>query len=110
MPTTPLPNYLIANRKRLSLSQREVAFLLGVQSSAKVSRDERFVRETSLATALAYEVIYRRSVSELFDGLYRQVEGEIAVRAKTLAQRKKPGKKRQMSGSITATQSNQSNN
>lgn len=110
MPTTPLPNYLIANRKRLSMSQREVAFLLGVQSSAKVSRDERFVREPSLATALAYEVIYQRSASELFDGLYRRVEGEIAVRAKTLAQRKMPDKKGQISESIAAKQSIQSNN
>jgi transcriptional regulator with XRE-family HTH domain len=40
-----LPNYLLSNRKRLSLSQKDVAFLLGNQDGAKVSRYERFARE-----------------------------------------------------------------
>ena len=86
--TSPLlPNYLQANRKRLSLSQDEVAFLLGTQNGAKVCRHERFVREPSLETALAYEAMFKRSVSELFPGLYQKVEGEVAARAKALAER-----------------------
>lgn len=80
-----LPNYLLSNRKRLALSQENVAFLLGTQSGAKVSRHERFDREPSLKTALAYEAIYQRSASELFSGLYQEVEQEVAARAKTLA-------------------------
>jgi len=82
-----LPNYLRSNRKRLALSQDEIAFLLGVQSGAKLSRYEQFNREPSLATALALEVIFQRSVSELFDGLYKKVEREVATRAKVLAAR-----------------------
>lgn len=87
MSSTPLPNYLRSNRKRLALSQDEVAFLLGAQSGAKVCRYERFVREPSLATALAYEAIFQRPASELFGGLYQKIEREVAARAKTLASR-----------------------
>src|ERR1039457_6727515 len=85
MTSPQLPNYLRANRKRLALSQDEVAFLLGTQNGAKVCRYERFVREPSLATALAYEAIFKRLVSELFPGLYQKVEQEVAARAKPLA-------------------------
>lgn len=106
-----LPNYLRANRKRLALSQDEVAFLLGTKSGAKVSRYEHFVRVPSLETALAYEVIFKRSASELFGGLYQKVEREVSARAKKLAERTKSGKpnrqsvhKRQMLTSITAPQ------
>ena len=92
MSSPQLPNYLRANRKRLALSQDEVAFLLGTQSGAKVCRYERFVREPSLETALAYEVIFKRSVSELFGGLYQKVEGQVSARAKTLTDRQDRGK------------------
>jgi len=88
MSSPRLPNYLRANRKRLALSQDEAAFLLGSQSGAKVSRYECFMREPSLETALAYEVIFKRSVSELFDGLYQRIEAEVTARAKILAKRK----------------------
>jgi len=87
MSSPQLPNYLRANRKRLALSQRDVAFLLGVQSGAKASRYEHFARVPSLGTALAYEVIFKRSVSELFGGLYQKAEREVAARAKALADR-----------------------
>jgi transcriptional regulator with XRE-family HTH domain len=82
-----LPNYLRSNRKRLALSQDEMAFLLGTQRGAKVCRYERFTREPSLETALAFEVIFQRSASELFGGLYQKVEQEVAARAKALAER-----------------------
>ena len=92
MTSSQLPNYLVSNRKRLSLSQDEVAFLLGTQSGSKVSRYERFASKPSLETALAFEVIYQRSTSELFGGLYQKVEQEVLARAKTLAERTNKGK------------------
>jgi transcriptional regulator with XRE-family HTH domain len=95
MNSPQLPNYLRANRKRLALSQDEVAFLLRTQNGAKVCRYERFVREPGLATALAYEAIFKRSVSELFPGLYQKAEREVAVRAKALAARMNRGKSNQ---------------
>ena len=87
-----LPNYLRSHRKRLALSQDEVAFLLGTRSGAKASRYENFAREPNLATALAYEVIYQRPVSELFGGLYQEIEQQVVARAKVLTHRVNRGR------------------
>lgn len=87
-----LSNYLRLHRKRLALSQEEVAFMLGgtgENKGSKVSRDESFDREPSLRAALAYEVIYGKPVREVFAGLYEQVEQEVAKRAKLLSYRKR---------------------
>lgn len=84
MPYPQLHNYLRANRRRLALSQADVAFLLGAQSSAKVCHYENFTRVPSLEAALALEAIYKRSVSELFGGLYQQAERKVAKRTKML--------------------------
>ena len=95
MTSSQLPNYLRANRKRLGLSQDEVAFLLGTQSGAKVCRYERFVREPTLETAFAYEAIFQRPARELFGGIYEKIEQEVAARAKTLTyktDRQKPNR------------------
>ena len=86
--TSPLlQNHLRANRKILALSQDEVAFLLGTENGTKVCRYEQFVRMPSLETALAYEAIFKKSVSELFPGLYQKAEQKVAARAKTLVER-----------------------
>lgn len=85
-----LPNYLRTNRKRLELSQEEVAFLLGgtgENKCSKVSHEESFDREPRLRAALAYELIYGQPVRELFAGLYEEVQQEMAERAKILAHR-----------------------
>jgi len=87
MASSQLPNYLRANRKRLALSQKEVAFLLGAESGAKVCRYERFAREPSLRTALAYEVIFQRPARELFGGLHKALEKQVAARARSLGKR-----------------------
>src|ERR1044071_2939867 len=84
MPSPKLPNYIRSHRKRSALSQDDVAFLLGARSGAKVCRYERFVREPSLQTALAFEVIFQKPVRELFAGLYRRVERQVVARAKVL--------------------------
>ena len=95
-----LPNYLQSQRKRLSLSQEEVGFLLGIgglNKGEKVCRDEKFVREPSLQDALTYEAIYGRPVRELFAGLSQQAERDVRSRAKILAFRevRKPDARRQ---------------
>ena len=61
--------------------------MLGAQSGTKACRYERFARVPSLETALAYEAIFKTSVSELFGGLYQKVEREVAERAKILAEK-----------------------
>ena len=86
-----LPNYLQTQRKRLSLSQEEVGFLLGIagmNKGNKVCRDENFARAPSLQDALAYEAIYGRPVRELFAGRFQQAQHEVAARAKFLSFRK----------------------
>ena len=86
-----LTNYLQSQRKRLSLSQEEVGFLLGIggiNKGEKVCRDENFVREPSLQDALVYEAIYGQPVRELFAGMYQQAEQAVAARAKILNFRK----------------------
>ena len=87
-----LPNHLRANRKSLALSQADVAFLLGTEKGDQVCRYERFVRVPSLETALAYEVMFKQSVSELFPGLYQKAEREVVIRAKALVKRTGSGK------------------
>jgi transcriptional regulator with XRE-family HTH domain len=82
-----LPNYLRSNRKRLGLSQEEVAFLLGTTNGAKVCRYERFSRLPSLETALACEVIFKISTRELFSGLYQKINHKVVERAKVLTHR-----------------------
>jgi transcriptional regulator with XRE-family HTH domain len=87
MTSSSLPNYLVANRKRLSLSQDEVAFLLGTQSGETVSRYERAGRLPSLETALAFEAIFQKPIREIFSGVYKEIEREVVTRAHTLGER-----------------------
>ena len=84
MKSSPLPNYLLANRKRLALSQHEVAFLLGQHGGDNVSRYENYTREPNLQTILAMEAIFQKPANQLFAGLYERIEREVAARAKVL--------------------------
>lgn len=87
MPSPRLPNHLRTNRTRLALFQDDVAFLLGKEDGKKVSRYEMLLHLPNLETALAYEAIYKRPVSELFPSLYEQVERKVAERAKVLVEK-----------------------
>jgi len=78
MATRKLENYLRTYRKRSGLTQREMAFLLGCQTGAQVSRYEKRRRVPPLQTALACEAIFGIPVSELFAGLREEAEKEIA--------------------------------
>jgi len=80
-------NYLKAFRKRSALSQEDVAYLLGTQSGAKVCRYERFAQEPGLRTALAFEVMFQKSISELFPGLFEEIQKDVRARAKKLKEK-----------------------
>lgn len=95
-----LRNHLSIHRRRLSLTQEEVAFLIGtvgLNKAIKVCRDEKSAREPSLREALAYELLYGKPVRELFPGLCAEVEGKMTERAAYLRHRvvKKPRPKRE---------------
>ncbi|HZL44071.1 MAG TPA: helix-turn-helix transcriptional regulator [Verrucomicrobiae bacterium] len=81
-----LPNYLRTCRKSTGFSQEEIAYLLGFHS-AHVSRFERFRRTPGFRTALAFEVIFKLSLRELFSGEYKSIESAIRRRAKRLVKR-----------------------
>lgn len=82
-----LPNYLRTHRKRASLSQDEVAFLLGYQSGTRVSRYECFDRAPTLKMALACEAILGVPARELFAGVYEKAAEETRTRAVLLAKK-----------------------
>lgn len=84
MPKPRIFNYVRTHRKRLGLSQKEIAFLLGVQSGAKICRYERIIREPTFKAAIAFELIFQRPVREVFKGLFEEIAHEIAPRAKKL--------------------------
>jgi transcriptional regulator with XRE-family HTH domain len=75
----------------MALSQGEVAFLLGQGKSSHISRYERSEHVPNLEAALAYEVIFKSPLSEIFGGLYQKVEQEVAERARILASRTEGG-------------------
>lgn len=81
-----LPNYLRARRKSAGLSQEEIAFLLGFDSS-HICRYERFRRTPGFRIAIAFEVIFKAPIRVLFHGDYRTVERGIRRRAKRLITR-----------------------
>jgi transcriptional regulator with XRE-family HTH domain len=87
MQNDKLDNYLRTYRKKLGLTQREVAFLLGCHSGAKVSRYERSGRIPSVRTIFAYEAIFQKPARELFAGIYDRAERETLRKIRILVSR-----------------------
>jgi transcriptional regulator with XRE-family HTH domain len=87
MASHKLPNYLRLYRKRLGLSQHEVAFLLGWRDASQPSRYEHFSSVPGLRTALALAVMFRASVYDLFSGEYQKVEDAVIRQAQQLKER-----------------------
>ena len=82
--TTKLPNYLRAHRKRLGLSQDELARLMGCKSGAQLSRYERFEVEPKLETAFMCGLITAEPLDRLFEGVYDKAADKVVKRARTL--------------------------
>ena len=80
-------SYLRTYRKRGGLTQDEMAFLLGCQSGAKISRFERLARQPNLETALACQVLFGVPAHELFPGVFAEVEKTVTERARQLMAR-----------------------
>lgn len=85
MGTTKLTNYLRTHRKRAGLTQRELAFLLGVRARGPVSEMEQRHRVPVLRTALTLEVIFGVPASELFAGMRESIAEEVDQRFEKLA-------------------------
>jgi len=87
MKTKKSTNYLRAFRRRLGISQSELAYLLGSATGTKVSRYECYSREPKLRTILALEAVFDVPARELFRNMYLRIESQILVRAQTLVSR-----------------------
>jgi transcriptional regulator with XRE-family HTH domain len=84
MSQDPLKTYLLTYRKRMGLSQDELAFLLGIDSGTTVSKHETGARKPLLKAALSYEIILGEPAAELFAGWYLELRLDIRTRAAKL--------------------------
>jgi transcriptional regulator with XRE-family HTH domain len=75
-----LENYLETYRKQSGLTQQEVAFLLGSETSAQVSRYENRRRLPPIETVAACEEIFGVPFAELFAGMRQSVGKDVAKR------------------------------
>lgn len=96
MSTQPLVNCLRAHRKRVGLSRKDLALLLGYRSRTKVSGDKRLQRPPNLATVFALEVIVGLPARKLFAGVYLSAERDVVRRIEALV--------RQLAGSPNSPQ------
>jgi transcriptional regulator with XRE-family HTH domain len=79
-----LPNYIRMHRKRSGLTQMEIAFVLGQESSTEVSRYERRSRKPKLPEAFALALLFGTTVEELFAGLYEDAKNRTIARLRLL--------------------------
>jgi len=82
-----LIHYLRNERRETGLSQADMAALLGAPWKSKVSRYERRVALPPLETALGYEAVTRKPVSQLFAGMYAGVAERVRAHARDLLAR-----------------------
>ena len=80
-------SYLRTYRKRGSLTQDEVAFLLGCESGTKISRFEHLARQPNLETAFACQVVFGIAAHKLFPSMFAEVEKTVTGRARELSAR-----------------------
>lgn len=70
-------NNLWIERRRLRLSQKHVARLLGHASTTMLSKYERGRRPPPLVIAIKLAIVYQITVEGLFPQLYRELKTEI---------------------------------
>lgn len=75
-----LHTYVRRNRKQWSLSQDDLAHLLGITQSA-ASRCENGEHAPDIEVALGLQVIFGRSPRALFPELYRKIEERVMAAA-----------------------------
>jgi len=78
-----LKNHLAANRTRLGLSLRQVAELCGKPAS-RICALERAQLVPTVRDCVACEVLYKRSLSELWPKLHSELQTEINGRIRSV--------------------------
>jgi DNA-binding XRE family transcriptional regulator len=79
-----LKTYLRPLRRRWGLTQRELAFLIGVKNGAVISRIEGLTKAPRLEWAVACAVVFDTRALELFPGLFSQVYQDVLGRSTQL--------------------------
>jgi transcriptional regulator with XRE-family HTH domain len=79
-----ISNYLRTHRKRIGLTQLELAKILGFDDESPVSRHERFESTPPLSIAIGYEIVFQVPVAEIFAGLRDRVDKEVENRLRDL--------------------------
>ena len=72
-----LHNYIRAHRRRLGLTQTDLAVILGQKSGSNVCKNERRRSEPNLRLAIAYSIILHVSVEQLFPGVYEKARSDL---------------------------------
>lgn len=92
----PIANRIYAARRKASLTQKELAILIGYLDEGAIARHERFHSLPPFLTALAYEIIFQVPTGELFfgvrDAVKQVVEQRIGELMKELGQQDVRGK------------------
>jgi transcriptional regulator with XRE-family HTH domain len=81
---TTIANSLWTYRKKMGLSQKRVAHLLGLYGTNGLSRWEHGVKLPNLVNLLKLEIVYRVPAGFLFGDLYRKLRDEIRGREEKL--------------------------
>ncbi len=79
-----LDNYIEMHRQRNGLSQDELAFLIGLEKGASVSRFELGTRFPTLEGILALELVFGERMDCIYPGVAEQVHDNLASRARRL--------------------------
>lgn len=79
----PIPNKVRAERKRLGLSQEEIATLSGGSRDA-ISELERYVAKPTLELAFALALVFGKQIDALFPGAFERMAQQVSARARTL--------------------------
>jgi DNA-binding XRE family transcriptional regulator len=79
-----LKTYLRPFRRRWGLTQRELAFLIGVKNGTVISRIEGLKKSPRLVWAVACAVVFDTRALELFPGLFSEVYEGVLRRATEL--------------------------
>jgi transcriptional regulator with XRE-family HTH domain len=85
--TNGVKTYLRTFRRRSGLTQAELAFLLGADDGAQVSRYERLSRRPSFQTALGLQAVFGVPAETLLPVVSAEVERKIISRAHLLSRR-----------------------
>ena len=71
-------------RKSAHVSQRELAFLVGMRSQGVLSEIESGIKRPGTSTAISCELVFGVPMREVFPGLHTQVERDVLANARRL--------------------------